>query len=593
MNSINNLQVVGKQRAPQIVNVGAEHLKFDRMRGQNGAVSALLVIVAFFILLPVGLVAFEVSRMCMAQSQLKVACDSAALAAATSAVSFDGSVSNESIRHGQSVALALFQENSILGHPMQEAGITDNAENINPGADQALVNINFDQKDRVVTATAVYGAVPTFAKFLGVSTTPIKAKAKASLAKVDLMIAVDTSISMLADTNVVKIKRKWDSGAGSIKYDILGAAKVEDLGRVGVPGGSAGSPIAPFDLTEAAFNLDLRARNRVDGNPPGNYLDGDVELLPPQGNPGNIVSQEGNLPTDYIVDVSPEVLMQSNYFRDYAYADRNLVRAVLVEASRGHLENAQVFARSKANTSMPPGFVPQAGYKREYDRIAKLDCHPYQEALAQVSDFVNNFGGSADVHFGFLPFSAFAGGELVNDKLNWYRVSPAYAGGGREDYSFRKIELQHLSANQQQIMELMPQLTATNGTDTGHALEQAINTLADNTKVRPDTAKVVLLFTDGQPYYLTGDGATAYGHAGDGQNARQAALAQADRAKHNDISIFSIGLLDGGRQAPGADFLRQLTQHAGGNSQFYVIDDVSKMKKALKTMARSMVTLVR
>src|SRR5688572_16294724 len=94
-------------------------------RGQSLIVLGLLI--AFFVILAVGLFSFELNRVEIAREQLRTATESAALAAAATLASQDNVDPVAAHLQAQQTALESFKVNTVMGHQLSDSTLAASA----------------------------------------------------------------------------------------------------------------------------------------------------------------------------------------------------------------------------------------------------------------------------------------------------------------------------------------------------------------------------------------------------------------------------------------------------------------------------------
>jgi hypothetical protein len=234
------------------------------LRNSKGASTAILVLItAVFVLLPLGLLGFEISRIMLVQAQLRNITDSAALsgtaAMASAPLSIAGVPYTVAQREGTAMYVAwnTFQQNSILSAPLNTGNVvaypaqptyqTDpgptptvpaggyrppvhsavismtlkdkNGNTVNPGVDAATLSIqSWFTEFPVFTSTILP---------IGQATT-VTALSNGGLPALDLILCFDVSGSMDDQTNVYFVNRYWDTIAGKMRYDVLNPGGTAD-----------------------------------------------------------------------------------------------------------------------------------------------------------------------------------------------------------------------------------------------------------------------------------------------------------------------------------------------------------------------------
>jgi Flp pilus assembly protein TadG/uncharacterized protein YegL len=205
-------------------------------RKSNGTFLVVTASLAVFVLLPLALISFELSRLVLAQKQLRVATDSAALAAALayrSSVSEDASAA---LAEAHDAGISFFKRNSVSGHPLSDALPDSRVDTDTPAANQALFDVTYDSNKNVFTAKAAYGLQPAFAGIFGNSVLAIHAnsKAGAGAGSRDIVIVLDISGSMGEPTSFNHRQVSSLNAAVASLKDFVRKMKTEDAVHFGL-----------------------------------------------------------------------------------------------------------------------------------------------------------------------------------------------------------------------------------------------------------------------------------------------------------------------------------------------------------------------
>jgi hypothetical protein len=331
----------------------------------------------------------------------------------------------------------------------------------------------------------------------------------------------------------------------------------------------------PINFSEEGAARGLRG-SANSGTPPGNFPPGTA----PTGNAYTY--------TDLVVNIDGKPVF-GGFTTETGYSFPDL--ATLVEASRGNLEDGNVFSRSKANTGVPSGIAPRAGYQAAYQRAAAQALEPIGASQDAVSNFLSVMNNNTDAHFGFIAFSDNAG-RSANGTYSEYNIDSSYAAGGRGQFPIPNVALNKSvgATNFDIIQSVIPTTVATTSTNIGDAVNQAVEQLQNNS--RPGAKKAIVLFTDGQP--------TAGGPlSGDPwANARASAV----EAKHAGIPIYTIGLAQNREIIPSETALLNDTNPdpgsggmaaiAGNQGKFFLVTRASDLRATFEHIARLLVQLV-
>jgi len=240
-----------------------------RDRSSRGASTIVLVMtLAFFVLLPLALLGFEMSRAFLCQQELHNVCDSAALsgsAAMASAPETDPNPPHLPTTYAQrqqfamTTAFQTFQYNSILQTPLNGAGTVTPIYNPNspvaatPPVHQCVINLILkDQNGNQVPTTnpgtpaasmtcmAYWTDAPVWAGWgwLPLGQYTLQAGSNGGLPLLDIIVCMDVSGSMDDQTPIRFVNRYWDvtttPGHGQIGYN----TNVMSGSNPGYPSGS-------------------------------------------------------------------------------------------------------------------------------------------------------------------------------------------------------------------------------------------------------------------------------------------------------------------------------------------------------------------
>lgn len=527
-----------------------------------------LIFIALFVVAGLGFFAFEVARTTIVRNQLRTAAESAALAgiAALSGSSLLDPATSQ--RQAMSAAQMVFEKNDVLGQMLNNVE-TDFASNplanhvklqmrfLNPKAGNAPVAIG-DPNGKVLEIKAKFGMTPLTAAFVGVENTvlPLEADARGGVGDLDVVLCFDVSGSMDDQTKMTHVRRRWDAGSNKTQYDIV------NQGQLAVASGA----VKPQALDYLDFNANLRGPAET-GTPPGNF----AAAVPETGM------------TDAVVNLDERDTFAG--FSEDGYSFPNV--AVMVEASRGNLENATVFADSKANTGAAAVVSPRAGYQAKYFELAAKHTHPIAEAKAAAQDFYQLMNKNANTHFGLVAFDNIVG-EDATTGFNENNIGYTFAPGGVGRFPVPGVALNSSEAitNFDSCLNSINGLVAFNGTNIGGATERAIRMF--DSGARKNSRKAIIVFTDGEP---TVGGPLSPNPE---NNCRMAA----QLAKSKGIAVYTVGLaqnpgaLAGQRAVLGDDVASGMAFIAGNGSKFFPVTSSSGLRGAFANIARHLSQLV-
>lgn len=546
---------------------------FDSRRDQAqrraaGQACLPLIFIALLVVAMLGFFAVEVARTTIVRNQLRTASESAALAgiAALSGSSLLDPATSQ--RQALSAARMVFEKNDVLGQMLNNVetdfGASPNANHVklqmrflNPKAGNAPVDIG-DPNGKVLEIKAKFGMSPLTAAFVGMqdAVLPLEAEARGGVGDLDVVLCFDVSGSMDDQTKMTHVRRRWDAGSGRIVYDVV------NQGRLATGAGA----VRPQALEYAGLNADLRGPNEA-GTPPGNYS----AAVPETGM------------TDAVVNLDENDSFAG--FLEDGFSFPNV--AVMVEASRGNLENATVFADSKANTGAAAVVSPRPGYQAKYFELAAKHTHPIAEAKAAAEDFYRLMNKNANTHFGLVAFDNIVG-EDSTSSFSENNIASTFAAGGVGRFPVPAVSLNSAEAttNFESCLNNLSGLVAFQGTNIGGATERAVRMFESG--ARRNSRKAIIVFTDGEP--TVGGPLSSNPH----NNCRMAA----QQAKAKGIAVYTVGLaqdpsqLSGQRAVLGDDVPTGMASIAGNGSKFFPVSSSSGLRGAFANIARHLSQLV-
>lgn len=306
----------------------------------------LVMIGAFMILLPLGLFAFEVSRLNMATKQLKAATDSAALAAAMYMANTPGGAA-ENLTASKNMALDFFKKNMVMSVMLTNSNISPTVDTDAPGSGLGSFDLSIDDATGKVTARGAFGLEPAFGRYLGLAAVPIHTHSVAGYTGIegDIAMVVDISDSMTVSSESMTTQRTYDAGANKVTYKIVNdkSTALPTLGRR-----STASAVPRLDKAKWS---------------------------------------------------------SSPHFQSIANLSDDVKLAAMIEAKRGNLEDPGIFESSKTNTGILNGVItPEPGWRRDYQRLAMPHVKPLADEKIALSEFVSGLGTSAGAHLSLVTF---------------------------------------------------------------------------------------------------------------------------------------------------------------------------------------------
>jgi len=531
-------------------------------RSQRGQAVALpLVILALMVVVVVGMMAFEVERTAVAREQLHTATESAALAAAATLAGSASTDISKSQSNAVNAALEMFKKNEIFGASLSNTGVGEGT----PASGEARLSFQFldpsnnnapvpagDPKGKAIEVKSIYGLEAMAGKVIGLGDSPVSLSARATggVGQLDVVLCFDCAASMRLNTTITRVRRTWNNNLGKVDY-IASGSSVQNF--------SGG--MKPQLIT--SLNAPLRGAN--DNSRPGNF-------------PPGTAADNGF--TDMVCNIDENSSFGG--FTDGEFDFPNL--AALVEASRGNLENESVFEASGASTALAGLVTPKAGYKDRYFALARKHTHPWIEAQDAATNFFTLMNNNTRAHFGFVAFQEQVG-QNQNTLVTESNVGPAYPAGGIGQFPLPAINLSQndTETNVEEVASAVDKIVPDGGTNIGGAIERATRMFDPINNTRPNTKKVIILFTDGVP--------TAAGPLS-GNPIQNCQLA-AGLARQKGIAVFTVGLAhEPGILQQQATVLNMITTTAGNGGRFFQVTDASKLNNAFASIARNLTQIV-
>jgi von Willebrand factor type A domain len=487
------------------------YITCTKKRRMGASVIALVLVISFFVILPLALFGFEVSRFFLMQQQLMGVTDAATLAGTAALTGLQQSQNLTALQNAaMAVVAATFEQNSVLQTNFNSSNVQISANQAALAAPtqagHAVVNITLLDANGAQQTTgsanvvsmkvqAIFTDNTIFAQaggFLSISpTVTVSSISSAGLPQVDMVLCFDVSASMDDATNVVLINRVWN-GAKVVYNVVAGPDTIADI--VGAPESGTGFDVMPPQQLSNAYYAaagstvgndnqynwcqDLRANMSISvgtpvpesGAPPGNYDPGN----PTNNSNGIITAQEGGATT-----FTDMVVAFPNYpftFTDSAgktwtfsnYADE-------VEASRGNLESANAFQSSQAGASSNPAVIasPATGWYKAYWQAASMSAQPIAAARTAVNNFFFALNSSTNGHFALITFCDVIG-STTSGISSYYKqgvvtpydnidqaYSPAspyattnYVNGGTAQFPLPLIALNQSNSNYASIFDV-------------------------------------------------------------------------------------------------------------------------------------------
>ncbi len=279
---------------------------------------------------------------------------------------------------------------------------------------------------------------------------------------------------------------------------------------------------------------------------------------------------------------------------------------VLVEASRGNLDNAGVFASSGAQTAFQQlniNVTPQAGYKAAYDAQAFAMLKPIGDAKRAASLFYTLMNNNTKGHFGLVTFTNGVGSSPSSTWGPDDSIANNYSGDVQLPYPNPMVPLSSVISNTgyTSCINAIPNLVASQSTNINQSLITARTELT--THQRPNAKRAIVLFTDGQPT-VGGDprGGVCTQLASDGIPVYSIGLAQ-----NTAIVSGEIDLLNDGGTGSNYTYTDPITgtpsnytattdgisKIASNGGKFYLVTNSANLGIIFGNIARSLCALVK
>ena len=391
------------------------------------ALMTLISLVAVLLVGPLVLACYEVVEYNFCQLELKHCVDAAALAAACGLTASTSSSVSTNELYAMNQALAVFQKNTVLGHPLTSAAYTYATTagaitntGVTVGANQSALYFEFmdpytgnqvgfggaqvlngngqqvalNTAGKILRTIGYFGFVPQFVKFVGLANSfTVTAQTDAGMPQLDLVFCYDTSCSMDDFTNIALVNRynkctatkqntattagsHWDT-LNKTGYTLVAIGQLNSvLGATGMMDGcpvNAGFPMQQDACAACAYQPNFQGHGWNFDQVPY-YSQGDANFA--QEFPANtytdlVVPLDGN-GCQTAVSVSLHPLAGSNTVFTFPAGMQGI--AVLVEAQRANLENVAFAANCNVYTSgnvalgsgTAPGVTCASGWFQAY-----------------------------------------------------------------------------------------------------------------------------------------------------------------------------------------------------------------------------------
>lgn len=486
----------------------------------------VLALLTVFLLLPAGIFAYEVSRVTLAQGELRAVTDAAVIAAAM----FRNTQQQNPLdtdANAQLDALMIVQQNSVMNMPLTNAtqSVNVGTDNMAVGACECWTTVvpsatnpaGFD-----CTTTAALGVQPAFGKMLGLPNVTVRATSKAGPQPLtgDICFVVDVSGSMQFGSNSWYVQRNSGSPPS---YSVLANPAQADFQIVG------------WENVGAAFSNE------------GWQEIGDDPVV-------------GNSNCDlFIPNPSTVSLSSGKFFNALTGQSQSTIEAAMVEAKCGNLESQSIYQSSGAQQVLGSTVTPQAGWQADYQTIAMNNTHPTIDEANAINAFITRVQNPG-VYWSLVTFSddctvpsgtaaanypQFTSGMTFQNWSCPYNPDqlPVMPVGGYQTAA------DNGAAQLEQQLLLTP---AAGSTLTAQGINQAVANLTTGPGNHPTLPHTIILITDGVPNY--------YGDIADEETA---SITAAQNAGNQGIPIYVIGFWhdmgqDSAMEADGSSMCAQI-----------------------------------
>ena len=600
-----------------------------RLRRETGqALTVLIAFIGVFLVAAIGLFAFEISRFCLANNQLKNSLDAASLAASSTLAMYSATPSDtraiqtsysdpvmakKAQKSATTVALKLFQQNSVLGNSLGTASLASGLP-LKPAPNEGQIFVEFlspetnppsvvplgDPDGKIVRITAAYGVVPAFGAFLPISNVTAQDSTTSAVPMLDLFDCFDVGGSMDDQTKVTFIKRVWvatspssgyvdykptTTASGSLAEGPL--AKILNAPAKGInvnvlpPQGLENTNTAPSPLKFSEtlpISTNLRGNTNT-GSPPGN--------APPPAGAANNPSTAGNdVFTDLVANLDGNDHFNGTSVGGYSFPNI----AVVVEAARGNLENMNNFTKAGlAGNPKMAGIAPRQGYKNCYEQYAQMALQPLNTARNEALNFSYAMLHTNNCRLGEVSFNDNIGATDLST-FTAPIVSSAYTRGGSQPFLLPNCfqrPINDVLFNGYKLLCTSPAARNYGYTNNaGKAINAATDWLSNPLYHRPNADRAIVLFTNSAP--------------ADAQLA--SSRAAASKARSLGIPIYVVGLAERPDTAtaqsdafndssidPSSGGMCGIAGHGG---RYFQVTNPLELPQAFGNVARQLVKLV-
>ena len=451
-----------------------------QLRTKSGlSITVLIAFIGIFIIGPLSMFVFELSRYNLADQQLKNCVDLAALTAACSTTGSNATSASVTQTTAMNQAYYMFTQNSIFSYPLTTTpaySYGTASPVMNPAANQAQLYFQFlnpqtklpvaygSDLGKILRVTGAFGFVPVTAKFTMIGAGPyvIVDQSDGGLPTLDVVLCLDLSASMDDFTNVSLVQRYqsstgWNATThtGGNGYSIATSAPSNGQGALYNVLGCSNATGCSFNAT---YPMDYFAQSQASSagcTVGANYAAHGTTNSSPAPSLQSVFATGQGLYSDMVVNLDGSPLMSygvtvtnangSFTFPAYTVGDpTGKGLGILVEASRGNLEST-----TAANNAHVPygtwGITPKAGwFDAYYQTVMSAQTgfpvvsssnpnpviplrHPIGDAIMAAENFFSVMNNDADVHFGLVCFGTAAGTSATSQTLNNDGTSTIYA----------------------------------------------------------------------------------------------------------------------------------------------------------------------
>jgi hypothetical protein len=503
----------------------SDHRKTQRP-ARGATTVALILVCAFFVILPLGLMGFEFARYTLLCSQLQSVTDAAALSGTAALASSPAGYTYTQLHTlAMQVAVQTFQQNSVLTTSFGGGNVVANQ---NTGANlgtppiyTANLNITLldqnnnpvatDSKDAVtMQIQSIYSDRPVFSSGIlpigNIETA--SAMSDGGLPQLDLFLCFDASGSMDDQTPIALLNRQWNPAINTVDYKTIASGKTIYDTFQPQPTGTALNALPPQMLSYGAYGAPSNATPYIfseSAYPAGNalsglrgnqftYAPGSIPGLPAATKypAGALVPEQGWPPGNF--DPTNPLNANGNGKNPNVYANgfTDLVVpvpstggfdfsniATCAEASRGNMESDAICLQSQGGAKINP-ILParQPGYYQTYWNQVATIVAPIAAARQASDNFFYTMNISSNAHFGLSTFSDAAGASPTDTwPVTNNNCDPNWVYSGTGNFPVPLISMSQTMSNYDQVTQAVDgtggtlPLRATGKTDISDSLQ--------------------------------------------------------------------------------------------------------------------------